>query len=210
MKKTIYAILIIIIFGVFVVNDFAVDDFFYKSNDYEEDNLVLVNKDNPLPSNFKASNLVNLSDMQLYNYEIKTPNIKINKEVYEKMNEMFKKAYEDGVTGFVITSGYRTKEEQAKIYDSTNDGTAAKVNESEHQTGLAFDVKSSDGIVFGATPQFLWLQSNCAEYGFILRYPSGKEDITGYPYESWHYRYVGKENAIEIMEKGITLEEYLN
>ncbi|RYD01409.1 hypothetical protein N752_30920 [Desulforamulus aquiferis] len=59
------------------------------------------------------------------------------------------------------------------------------------------------------TPQFEWLAKHCAEYGFIIRYPKGKEDVTGVPFEPWHYRYVGTPHAKEIMDKGITLEEYL-
>lgn len=181
-----------------------------SKNSNSENILILVNKDNPLPKSFKVDDLVNLSDMVLVNYELERPDIKISKVVYENMNEMFQKAYEDGVYGFVITSGYRTRKEQEKISSEINDGTSAKVNESEHQTGLAFDVKSMDSIVFGSTKQFLWLYENCAEFGFILRYPAGKEEVTGYPYESWHYRYVGRENAINIMGNDITLEEYVN
>ncbi|MDR2657613.1 MAG: M15 family metallopeptidase, partial [Oscillospiraceae bacterium] len=76
------------------------------------------------------------------------------------------------------------------------------------QTGLAFDVTSYGGG-FENTPQFRWLSEHCWDYGFILRYPEGKEGITGIPYEPWHYRYVGAIIAREIHENGWTLEEYL-
>lgn len=84
---------------------------------------------------------------------------------------------------------------------------------SEHHTGLAVDVLgsgySSLEQSFDQTPAFAWLKEHCAEYGFILRYPKEKEDVTGIIYEPWHYRYVGVEAATEIMQRGLTLEEYL-
>jgi D-alanyl-D-alanine carboxypeptidase len=80
---------------------------------------------------------------------------------------------------------------------------------SEHQTGLAFDVTAyRNGGGFEDTEQFRWLKAHCSDFGFILRYPEGKEEITGIPYEPWHYRYVGVEVAREIHENGWTLEEY--
>ncbi|AGA67854.1 D-alanyl-D-alanine carboxypeptidase [Desulfitobacterium dichloroeliminans LMG P-21439] len=121
---------------------------------------------------------------------------------------MFAAAQKDGVRGFVITSGYRSRKEQAEIFSTTKDGTAARPGESEHETGLAFDVDAMDNKQFELTPQFEWLSQHCAEYGFILRYPQGMEGKTGYPYEPWHYRYVGKEHAAVIMDKRITLEQY--
>lgn len=85
--------------------------------------------------------------------------------------------------------------------------------QSEHNTGLAADLGGSGNYSleesFEKTAAFRWLIENCADYGFILRFPKGKEAITGVIYEPWHYRYVGKEAAKEIMEKGICLEEYL-
>ncbi len=84
---------------------------------------------------------------------------------------------------------------------------------SEHHTGLTVDILgsgySSLEQSFENTPAFAWLKAHCAEYGFILRYPKEKEDITGIIYEPWHYRYVGKEAATEIMSRGLSLEEYL-
>ena len=84
---------------------------------------------------------------------------------------------------------------------------------SEHQTGLALDILGSGYTdrqeSFDQSKAFQWLKAHCADYGFILRYPKGKEQITGMDYEPWHYRYVGKEYAKEIMSRGITLEEFL-
>ena len=86
---------------------------------------------------------------------------------------------------------------------------------SEHQSGLAIDVSCfRDGVFCDVLndedPEIVWLHQHCYEYGFILRYPKGKEDITGYAYERWHFRYVGKELAKTLHDNGLTLEEYYN
>ena len=91
--------------------------------------------------------------------------------------------------------------------------TVAPAHYSEHETGLAVDIVSVANQRLDETQEDTaanrWLRENCADYGFILRYPRGKEDVTGFSYESWHFRYVGKAAAKEIMQRGITLEEYL-
>ncbi len=93
--------------------------------------------------------------------------------------------------------------------------TVAYPGQSEHQTGLAMDVSSHKmGFKlhqsFGETIEGIWLANNAPKFGFIIRYPKGKEHITGYKYEPWHLRYVGVQVAEEIAQKGITLEEYLS
>ena len=115
-----------------------------------------------------------------------------------------------------LISGYRSYAYQASLYNSyvAQDGQeladtySARPGHSEHQSGLAFDIGALDNG-YGNTPGGRWLHAHCADYGFILRYPAGKESITGYQYEPWHVRYVGKEIASRIMSQGITLEEYL-
>ncbi|MBR4319473.1 MAG: M15 family metallopeptidase, partial [Oscillospiraceae bacterium] len=86
---------------------------------------------------------------------------------------------------------------------------SAKPGHSEHQTGYTVDCNSINPS-FIETPEGQWLDQHCHEYGFIIRYPEGKEAITGYEYECWHIRYVGVEMATEIYEQGLTLEEYLD
>lgn len=176
----------------------------HSSND-----LLLVNADNPLPEDYRPENLVDLYKQSNRHFLLMRSDIKLSKHVFEAMNAMFAAAQQDGVSGFYITSGYRTREEQRELYNTTTDGTAAKPGESEHETGLAFDVGTKGNENFELTPQFKWLSKHCAEYGFILRYPKGMEEVTGLPYEPWHYRYVGKEAAKAIMDNGITLEQYL-
>ena len=114
-----------------------------------------------------------------------------------------------------ISSGFRDYETQEVIYNRyvANDGKAnadrysARPGHSEHQTGLAIDLNGvSDS--FGDTPTGKWVAAHCHEYGFILRYPKGKEAQTGYMYEPWHIRYVGKDVATKIAESGLCLEEY--
>lgn len=115
-----------------------------------------------------------------------------------------------------LLSGYRSYDYQAQLYENyvARDGQAAadrysaRPGHSEHQSGLAFDVGNID-YDFGKTARGKWLAEHCAEFGFILRYPQGKESITGYMYEPWHIRYVGINAAKAIMNNSLTLEEYL-
>src|SRR5699024_5056985 len=88
------------------------------------------------------------------------------------------------------------------------DTYSARPGHSEHQTGLAFDLNEISDA-FAGTPEAEWLAEHAHEYGFIIRYPADKEDITGYSYEPWHVRYLGKEIAEKVYESGLCLEEYL-
>ena len=114
-------------------------------------------------------------------------------------------------------SGYRDYDFQVKCYESIvsaygkeyADTYSARPGYSEHQTGYTIDCNTINDE-FGETAEGKWLAENCHKYGFIIRYPQGKEDITGYAYESWHIRYVGVENATAIYEQGLTLEEFLD
>ena len=116
-----------------------------------------------------------------------------------------------------IGSDFRDYAYQVKIYNNYNDlyGSgkmadtfSARPGYSEHQTGLTIDCNTIDDA-FGETAEAVWLAEHCADYGFIIRFPDGKENITGYQYEPWHIRYVGVDTAKEIMSQGLTLEEYL-
>jgi len=112
-------------------------------------------------------------------------------------------------------SGFRSYETQKTLYNNyvARDGKeeadrySARPGHSEHQTGLAFDLNSLDQS-FGETKEGIWLAEHCAEYGFIIRYPAGKEEVTGYMYEPWHIRYIGTETAKLVTESGLCLEEY--
>lgn len=131
-----------------------------------------------------------------------------------KLLEMYDAAARDGLTLWTA-SGYRTYDYQRELYEAyaatdgydAADTYSARPGHSEHETGLTFDVNDPTSA-FDDTPEAQWLKEHCAEYGFIIRYPKGKEDITGFMYESWHVRYVGEEIAKVIMENDICLEEY--
>ena len=136
------------------------------------------------------------------------------------LNEMFAGATNDGIT-LVFGSGYRSYELQKQFYDSyvAKDGQAAadrysaRPGTSEHQTGLSFDATSVSEkchleVCFVDTPEGQWIKANSYKYGFIIRYPDGKESVTGYQYEPWHLRYVGVELANELQKTGQTMEEF--
>ncbi len=171
--------------------------------------ILLINRENPLPKDYDPGDLVNLYERKDRHFQLARADIEVCQAVFEAMDAMFAAAQEDGVDAFIITSGYRSPEKQSEVFEGTDDGTAAQPGESEHESGLAFDVTAKGSSNFERTPQFKWLYKHCGEYGFILRYPKGAQEITGYPYESWHYRYVGLPHSKIIMDEGITLEEYL-
>jgi D-alanyl-D-alanine carboxypeptidase len=170
--------------------------------------ILLVNATHSLPRSFHPTDLISLYEQKNRSFQLAELDIKVSKTVAESMCRMFAEAQEEGVGGFIITSGYRSRAEQEEIFSSTADGTAARPGQSEHETGLAFDVTVKGSKSFESTPQYRWLSVHCAEYGFILRYPKSAENVTGYPYEPWHYRFVGREHAMNIMSRGITLEHY--
>ena len=133
----------------------------------------------------------------------------------EALQQMFAAAKAEGLDLFV-RSGFRSYQTQKSLYESyvKRDGQAAadrysaRAGHSEHQTGLAFDINKANSS-FAGSPEAIWLAENCHKYGFIIRYPEGKEAITGYIYEPWHVRYLGVETATAVYNSGLCLEEYL-
>lgn len=180
--------------------------------------LILVNKQNPMTPEYKPDDLVAVEHFAENREKICSY---LRGEARDHFELMAADAEKSGHT-LLMTSGYRSYNYQQVLWDNyiQSEGEAAaakysaKPGESEHQTGLAADV-TSPGVnyelenEFGQTPEGLWMLKNAHKYGFILRYPKGKELITGYVYEPWHIRYVGKAVAAEIYKKGITLEEYV-
>ena len=182
-----------------------------KSADMNKGYAILVNKYYSLPDKYAPNDVVDVSNQYAYGQN------KIRKEVLEAFKNMFNAAKNDNVT-LIINSGYRDYDNQKKLYDQYKnvkseeyaDGFAARPNFSEHQTGLALDIITygSSGTTFDSTDAYKWLMANADKYGFILRYPKDTEDITGYSYESWHWRYVGKDLATKIKNSNLTFEEY--
>ena len=180
-----------------------------KKTDTSKGNLMLVNKyyylDNYNP------------EVVALGSKYGNSNVLVTKETKDAFVKMFEAAKNDGITLYV-TSGYRSYNEQKEVFNEyvSNIGEkealkyAAKPGFSEHQTGMSLDIftPGSTTKTFKTTKASTWLYNNAYKYGFILRYPSGKENITGYSYEAWHYRYVGKKVAEEIQRLDITFDEY--
>lgn len=145
---------------------------------------------------------------------------KTRKVVYDAFLEMWESANDETGIWLMVNSSYRDYASQKEVYDNYAsskksekyaDSIAARPGHSEHETGLALDIftkTSSNKNTFKDTDAFVWLKENSYKYGFILRYPSDKVDITGYDFESWHYRYVGKDIAQYIYDNNITFDEY--
>ncbi|RIW28525.1 D-alanyl-D-alanine carboxypeptidase family protein [Bacillus salacetis] len=180
--------------------------------------LALVNKEFGL-SDYKPSDLVR-PDVPFVFGSQDLEKAYIRKEAAKALEEMFAAAQKDGLYLTAI-SGYRSyqyqdmllKREIKQFGEEKAVKAVAPPGNSEHQSGLAMDIssKSNDfqvSIPFEETPEGKWLKENSYKFGFVLRYPKGKEDITGYQYEPWHFRYVGKEPAKVIFENDWTLEEY--
>ncbi|WOC32427.1 MULTISPECIES: M15 family metallopeptidase [Caproicibacterium] len=176
--------------------------------------LRLVNASHPLPENFT----VETSPVGNVRFDIRAAG---------ELQSLLDACSSSG-NRLILCSGYRSISKQTTLYQteirkvqaqgSSNAAEeaatiVAKPGTSEHNLGLAVDfgclTDQRCDEAFGDTPEGQWLMNNAYQYGFILRYPKGKESITGIIYEPWHYRYVGKEAAKEIHEKGICLEEYL-
>jgi D-alanyl-D-alanine carboxypeptidase len=185
--------------------------------DKEQWNLILVNPWNPIPENHSIA-LTELKNDQA-----------VDERCYPALQDMMDACRAEGLSP-VICSSYRSMEKQKKLFKKQIDTMlamglsqaeaeqeAAKAvaipGTSEHQLGLAVDIVDLNNQSLDESQEETgvqkWLLAHCWEYGFILRYPNDKSEITGIMYEPWHYRYVGKEIAMEIYRKGECLEEYL-
>lgn len=137
-------------------------------------------------------------------------------EAEQAFNDLAQAASNDGLFLY-ICSAYRSYADQEYQYNvfaqnrgaEAADRVSARPGYSEHQTGLAIDVNTTE-FSFEDTEEGKWLAQHCAEYGFIIRYPKGKEEYTGFEYEPWHIRYLGIETAQKVTESGLCLEEYLS
>ncbi|MEF9951178.1 MAG: M15 family metallopeptidase [Clostridium sp.] len=178
------------------------------------ENLVLVNRESKLDSDY------NIKDLTIPNVRFSKRCLEEEKQMKEDgakaLEKLFIAAEKDGVTLYA-NSGFRSEKSQVNIIkDSLNkkgkeytDKFVAKAGHSEHQTGLSMDITNSSRNFHRDSIEAKWLRENAHKYGFILRYPEGKENITGYNYEPWHIRYVGKTPAAKINKSGVVLEEYL-
>lgn len=183
--------------------------------------MALVNKEFALPDGYAPSDLVRPKvAFSFGDQDIEKSYLR--KEAAAALELMFSDAVKNGLHLFAV-SGYRSYDRQKVVFDAEVNKVGyekavqavAVPGNSEHQTGLSMDI-SSKSAHFGLTEQFgetaegKWLANHAHRFGFVQRYPKGKEGITGYQYESWHYRYVGVKVATEIFENHLTLEEYFN
>lgn len=190
--------------------------------------LVLLNKTHPSGEHYCPPDLTRVDgELTLYGKEIE-----LRLYAAKAAEAMVREMHAQGYTDIVVTSGYRSYSYQQSLFNTYigqemaahPDWTEAQAREmvltysaapgtSEHHTGNAIDLISTNHVsldeTFAQNPAYEWLQNNAHRFGFILRYPADKTDITGYSYEPWHYRFVGSKAATEIHERGLTLEEYL-
>lgn len=183
--------------------------------------LALVNKEYALPDYYEPEDLIR-PNVPFSFGDLDIEKSYLRKEAAAHLELMFEAADKEGIEIFAV-SGYRSYKRQTNVFDAKANqvGQAAAATVvavpgfSEHQTGLAMDISSKNVNLelikkFGETEEGKWLAKNAHKFGFILRYPEGKEEITGYQYEPWHFRYVGVYAATVIYENDLTLEEYFN
>lgn len=217
-KRTIGITLIIIIMGSIFFTSQKVCEIFNSQQGasgeiISKDGIVLVNKKYRLDRDDVPG------DLQI-------PNIRFTEDISEEakqvagvmvepLESLIEAANEAGVV-LLGNSGYRSYQSQREVYQNRvrSEGRSAanlyvaKPGASEHQTGLCIDITNEARYFVKGTKEADWLAENCHRFGFIIRYPEGKEDITGILYEPWHIRYVGVEAAKEIYDHQMTLEEY--
>lgn len=200
-----------------------------RANEY----LILANKQNALPETYVPSDLVGLMSAEI-GVPAKNESLKLRRNAAYALKAMMQAMGTENpamIEELLVTSAYRDYDYQQMLYERyVNDylsqgmteeeakaaasRTSARPGESEHQTGLCFDfiTESMSGVLderFENTLAFDWLKDHAHLYGFILRYPSDKVNLTGYDYEPWHFRFVGREAAVEIYNSKLCLEEYL-
>lgn len=189
--------------------------------DLSKGNLVLINKEHPIRT-YDESNLITISGNNEKNYNLKDDSIQLNGEALDALNQMVKDfTNAAGNHELIVISGYRDFDAQERIHYETlvNKGIehtnnyVAKPDRSEHHTGLAVDfgIYHEDGTSseYDGKGIYSWINENCYKYGFILRYPNGKQAQTGISEEPWHFRYVGKVHAEAMYELNLCLEEYI-
>lgn len=191
-------------------------DYEYYEHDINsniDDNILLiVNKYYTLSESYEPDNLVSIKNQYAY------ANNKVTEEANDAYVSMWHAAKEAGYQ-LIVNSSYRNYKDQEDVYESFKmskgereaDKVAARPGHSEHQTGLAIDVFEINNQLTGTfkdSPAYTWLKENAHQYGYIERYPENKEYLTGYNFESWHWRYVGVEAATTIYNENITYDEY--
>ena len=168
-------------------------------------NLILINKETKLQ--LEPLNLVKIPTSISSNVYVNGP-LYIEEMALNSLQILFKAANKDGVKYFKLNSAFRNHVSQQLLYEQNGEAYALPAGYSEHQSGLAVDIGSTEGMMEGSI-EALWLAEHAHEYGFVLRYPAHKSSITGISFEPWHYRYVGLPHSVIMYEQDLVLEEYI-
>ncbi|QQZ08687.1 VanY-A/VanY-F/VanY-M family D-Ala-D-Ala carboxypeptidase [Heyndrickxia vini] len=174
-------------------------------------NLLLVNSKYPVHPKSIKSDVVNLSthNKLVKGYSLFDNKTYLSEDLARKFSDMVLDAEENKEFNFFITSGFRNFDEQNKLYQEMGSNRALPAGYSEHNLGLSLDVGTTH-MKMEKAPEGKWIENNAWKYGFILRYPGDKTDITGIQNEPWHIRYVGLPHSAIMKEKNFVLEEYLD
>ncbi len=174
-------------------------------------NLLLVNQDYPVPKAIAGMKNVRLSSTKELSgrFVLADETVQLTDFIASQLETMFAAAEKDGVSHFRINSGYRNEKEQNRLFKQMGDEYALPAGYSEHNLGLSVDIGSTL-MEMSKAPEGEWLQNNAWRYGFVLRYPKNKTEITGIRYEPWHFRYVGLPHSAIMQQKNLVLEEYLD
>ncbi|MGE7762907.1 VanY-A/VanY-F/VanY-M family D-Ala-D-Ala carboxypeptidase [Peribacillus sp. NPDC097895] len=174
-------------------------------------NLLLVNSEYPVHPESIKSDVINLSTHNVLTkgYGLLESAIYLSEDIARRFSEMITAAEKEGVRNFSITSGFRDFDKQSVLYQEMGSAYALPAGYSEHNLGLSLDVGSTQ-MKMAEASEGKWIEKNAWKYGFILRYPKDKTDVTGIQYEPWHIRYVGLPHSAIMKEKNFALEEYLD
>jgi zinc D-Ala-D-Ala carboxypeptidase len=223
----VFAIFLVFIFKILPISQDKIENQIYEQNDntaiensqkikiteeqVHQGNLLLVNSEYAVRRAGIQSDIINLFTHKELNtgYQLLNNEIKLSEEIAREFSEMIAAAEKDGVTNFLISSGYRDFDEQSGLYEEMGADYALPAGHSEHNLGLALDVGSTQ-MKMKEAPEGEWIEENAWKNGFILRYPANKTDITGIQYEPWHIRYVGLPHSAIMQGMNLALEEYLD
>lgn len=203
------------------LSKYNIDKTEYSTSD-PESLWVIVNKEHPVPQDFEPTDL----ELPLVKRQPdkSSDELRMKKDASVALQAMFAEADKQGLDRFQISSGYRAYDLQKWYYESLvkslgqaeADKISAKPGTSEHQTGWTADISIVGDdicrleVCFGETKEGLWIEANAHKFGFIIRYPKDKINVTGYNYEPWHIRYVGDKLAQELFQSNLAMEEYFD
>lgn len=215
MRKWLFFIFSLTVIGFFIYQDIEFAEVSrievaVGNDDLHKGELLLVNSDFPVSEQGMPSDIVMLEDYKsmVPGLRISDPSIRISRNLLQNLGLMIKEAQKDGVDHFMINSAYRNLDTQAQLYKEMGPEYALPAGYSEHNLGLSVDIGSAEGPMDTA-PEGRWLEQNAWKYGFILRYPENKREVTGIQYEPWHFRFVGLPHSAVMHKENWVLEEYL-